>query len=72
MRCCAANCRTTKAMRLLLAAATLLHAASAHPCDNEAMKACPFDGGKVLGACLNDPSKHEEKVEISAECADFM
>ena len=35
-------------MRLLLAAATLLHVASAHPCDNEAMKACPFDGGKAL------------------------
>ena len=60
-----------KAMRLLLAI-TLLHVARAHPCDNEAMKACPFDGGKALGACLNDPSKHEEKVEISAECTDFM
>ena len=57
---------------VLLVATTLLHVASAHPCDAEAMKACPFDGGKALGACLNDPSKHEEKVEISAECADFM
>merc|ERR1719213_1591130 len=52
--------------------AALLHVASAHPCDAEAMKACPFDGGKALGACLNDPSKHEEKVEISAECTTFM
>ena len=57
---------------LILLAATLLHAASAHPCDAEAMKACPFDGGKALGACLNDPSKHEEKVEVSSECTDFM
>ena len=57
---------------VLLVATTLLHVASAHPCDAEAMKACPFDGGKALGACLNDPSKHEEKVEISAECTAFM
>ena len=57
---------------VLLVATTLLHVASAHPCDAEAMKACPFDGGKALGVCLNDPSKHEEKVEISAECTAFM
>ena len=57
---------------IVLLVATLLHVASAHPCDAEAMKACPFDGGKALGVCLNDPSKHEEKVEISAECTAFM
>jgi hypothetical protein len=57
---------------LVLLAAALLQSVRAHPCDPEAMKACPFDGGKALGVCLSTPAKHEEKVEISAACKDFM
>ena len=47
-------------------------AAEAHPCDQEAMTACPFDGGAALGACLTTPSKHEAETALSAECATFV
>merc|ERR1719197_535198 len=50
----------------------LLALAAAHPCDPEHGTACPFAAGKAVGDCLKDPSKHEEKVELSAECASFV
>mmetsp|Transcript_29059 Transcript_29059/g.89930 ORF Transcript_29059/g.89930 Transcript_29059/m.89930 type:complete len:175 (+) Transcript_29059:710-1234(+) len=58
---------------LRLSALLLLAArARAHPCDAEAMTACPFDGGAALGKCLQDPSKHEAATDISAGCQDFI
>ena len=50
----------------------LIHETWAHPCDAEAMSACPFDGGASLGACLQDPAKHESKTELGAECKEWI
>lgn len=57
---------------LMLIVAMLLRGANAHSCDAEAATACPFDGGRALGACLRDPTKHESPTEISAECQVFL
>lgn len=54
---------------VLIFGAAIVHS---HPCDPEAAKACPFDGGPSLGVCLRDPTKHEAKTEISAECQAFL
>ena len=44
----------------------------AHPCDAEGAAACPFDGGKALGACLKDKSQHEVVTELSSDCEAFL
>mmetsp|Transcript_859 Transcript_859/g.2530 ORF Transcript_859/g.2530 Transcript_859/m.2530 type:complete len:174 (+) Transcript_859:182-703(+) len=58
--------------RRVLALLALAASASGHACDNEAMTACPFDGGAALGKCLQDPAKHEATTELSEECKGFI
>merc|ERR1719482_60233 len=56
----------------MIGSLALLALAAAHPCDPEHGTACPFAAGKEVGECLKDPSKHEEKVTLSAECSSFV
>merc|ERR1719367_869570 len=43
-----------------------------HACDSEQGTACPSEAGAALGACLKDPAKHENQIEISEGCRAFM
>mmetsp|Transcript_15139 Transcript_15139/g.45870 ORF Transcript_15139/g.45870 Transcript_15139/m.45870 type:complete len:175 (+) Transcript_15139:41-565(+) len=63
---------TTASWLLLLLLPLLALQTRAHPCDAEALAACPFEGGAALGACLRDPSKHETATALSAACLDFL
>lgn len=56
----------------LLGAFCVAAARAQLPCDPEAATACPFDGGNALGECLRDPSKHDAKTTIGADCQAFL
>mmetsp|Transcript_30088 Transcript_30088/g.82656 ORF Transcript_30088/g.82656 Transcript_30088/m.82656 type:complete len:292 (-) Transcript_30088:223-1098(-) len=65
-----ANGATSVAAFVLLLATS--GALADHPCEAEVSSACPDRPPSEVGACLKNPSEHENPTTLSSECTDFI